>query len=520
MKHASKLNELNSKSILAVLIIVLSLTGINLWRHSDALPVGYETFSGYGFSFEYPNRLDEHSWGYPESYNPPDMFGGTVQVKKYWDGKWENFWIRWYTLPGEPDLMDELNAHYDQMDEWECIIDEKEQLITSEFHDHEALVQSYTFIEYSGERDVEYMTASIVWSQYCSSLHANRVYVISYIAYPEHATGEQAIEKLQQYLDTFNPDTSASEEVTGCSVITCSIGDTILFGYNLDGHSNLTPFIGFGDHLEFSDGETLSFDEPLCFTGRMLATGPRDGYGVFKANGFCHAGNSLSSQPMYIDPEKRNYTQDVDGPGPAFECSSVLDAIDFFDTYNLLRSDPPEWWWQYHFADSSGKAVIVATDKDGKIGYTRLDSNYLVSTNHNLLNPNHHDGSLVESRDRYDEACELLEEITDEEELTFENIANVLEAISVESTTHSLIINPKTGEIYVYHPEDYTKPMKFNLIEELDKLEQGVTTIYNITQLYQTQKEATMETETIPSYPITAILIAITIIIHSKKQSH
>jgi len=61
--------------------------------------------------------------------------------------------------------------------------------------------------------------------------------------------------------------------------------------------------------------------------------------------------------------------------------------------------------------------------------------------------------------------------------------------------------------------------MKFNLIEELDKLEQGVTTIYNITQLYQTQKEATMETETIPSYPITAILIAITIIIHSKKQS-
>jgi len=281
--------------------------------------------------------------------------------------------------------------------------------------------------------------------------------------------------------DEFAP----SPGLEGCSVLTCTIGNTTLFGYNLDGYDYLTPFISFGNHLTFSDGGTQYFGKPVAATGRMLPTGPRDGYAEFTLDGLCSAGNSLATVPMYIDPFKTNYTPQIDGPGVVGECNTVEEVIEFFNEHNYIRSDPPEWWWQYHFADAFGKSVVIAVDEEGKVGFTEMnESHYTVSTNHNLLDFSNYDGILYESIQRYDLACEMLDEITIEENLTVDAIRDVLQALSADSTTHSLIMNPRTHDMYVYIPDDYSRTIHFNLEDELASLEVNETKLYNLTALY------------------------------------
>ena len=267
----------------------------------------------------------------------------------------------------------------------------------------------------------------------------------------------------------------------------------------------MTPFISFGNHLTFSDGDTQYFGKPVAATGRMLPTGPRDGYAEFTLEGLCSAGNSLAIVPMYIDPLKTNYTPDVDGPGVVGECSTVEEVIEFFNLYNYIRSDPPLWWWQYHFADALGKSVVIALDEEGMVGFTEMnESHYTVSTNHNLLDFTNHDGNLYESIQRYGLACAMLDEITTEENLTVDAIRDILEALSVDSTTHSLIMNPRTLDMYVYIPENYSKTIHFNLGDEIASLGVNETRLYNITALYENWTPSTITDTTGPTSSISS----------------
>ncbi len=301
------------------------------------------------------------------------------------------------------------------------------------------------------------------------------------------------------WLTSYSDNAQLAEEsgtvLEGCSVLTCSIGNTTLFGYNLDGHDYLTPFISFGDHLTFSDNTTITFGEQIAFTGRMLPTGPRDGYASFKLDGLCCAGNSLAVVPMYVDPLKTNYTPQVDGPGVFAECDTVQEVIAFFNEYNYVRGDPPEWWWQYHYADALGDSVVVAVDEEGRVGFTEMnETHYTVSTNHNLLDFTNYDGTLYESVQRYNLACDMLDDVTSEGDLTVEAIRDVLEALSADSTTHSLIMNPRTLDMYVYYPENYSRTMCFNLEDELATLGVNETKLYNITELYENWSPTTTTT--------------------------
>jgi hypothetical protein len=194
----------NLKSICLIAFVVGAVTGGNLWLHRDDLPLGYARFSGYGFSFDYPELLEIHSWGYPDSSSGPSDFGGTVQVKRYWEGVWENFWVLWYTEIGTPDLGVELETFYRNMDSWGCLTGNQGELLASEKDGHEMLLQTYTFWEDSFRPGgAEFITVSGVWCEPWPPLHANRVYVVTYIAFIESATRQQVLEEFQRYLDSF-----------------------------------------------------------------------------------------------------------------------------------------------------------------------------------------------------------------------------------------------------------------------------------------------------------------------------
>jgi hypothetical protein len=194
----------NLKSICLIVFVVGAVTGGNLWLHRDDLPLGYVRYSDFGFSFVYPELLDTHSWGVPDSASGPSDFGGGVQVKRYWEGVWENFWVLWYTDIDTPDREVELDKFYRNMDSWGCLTDNKGELLTSEKDGHEMLYQTYTFWEDTFRPGgAQFIAVSGVWYEPWPSLHANRVYVLTYIAFPELTTRQQVLERFQHYLDSF-----------------------------------------------------------------------------------------------------------------------------------------------------------------------------------------------------------------------------------------------------------------------------------------------------------------------------
>lgn len=44
------------RDALIMAVVVLTVTGFNLWQHRDAPPLGYNGFTGYGFSFVHPRE--------------------------------------------------------------------------------------------------------------------------------------------------------------------------------------------------------------------------------------------------------------------------------------------------------------------------------------------------------------------------------------------------------------------------------------------------------------------------------
>jgi len=197
----------NIKSVCLIILVVGAVTGVNLWLHRDGLPLGHARFSGFGFSFDYPQLLETHSWGYPDSSSGPSDFGGTVQVKRYWEGVWENFWVLWYTDVGTPDLEVEIGRFCRNLDSWGCLTDDVGEPLVSEKDGREMVLQTFTFWEDSFRPGgTQFIATSGVWYQPWPSLHANRVYVVTYIAFPELTTRQQAMEMLQQYLESFHSD--------------------------------------------------------------------------------------------------------------------------------------------------------------------------------------------------------------------------------------------------------------------------------------------------------------------------
>jgi hypothetical protein len=197
---------LDLRSICLIVIVVGAITGGNLWLHRDDLPLGYVRYSNFGFSFVYPQLFDTYSWGYPDPASGPSDFGGGVQAKKYWEGVWQNVIIMWSTEASTPDLEAKLIEFYVALDSWGCKIDVKNQLLASEKDGHEMLYQTYIFTEATFRPGgAQFIAASGVWYEPWPALHANRVYVLTYIAFPELTTQQQVLERFQWYLDSFVP---------------------------------------------------------------------------------------------------------------------------------------------------------------------------------------------------------------------------------------------------------------------------------------------------------------------------
>ena len=195
------LHGLNTRQLIITLLIVAIATSANLLLHRNDLAFDQARFSDYGFSIEYPRLYEYHSWGRPDGSMGPNEFGGGVQFKKYWEDTWNNVMILWDLESSTPDLQAKLDEFYVSMDNSGCHIDEKYELQISEKDGYQMLQQTYTFTEHT----VRFIATTGVWCQPWPSLHSNRLYTFTYIAFLENTSIQQVNEVFQHYLDKLNP---------------------------------------------------------------------------------------------------------------------------------------------------------------------------------------------------------------------------------------------------------------------------------------------------------------------------
>ena len=178
--------------------------------------------------------------------------------------------------------------------------------------------------------------------------------------------------------------------------------------------------------------------------------------------GLCFDANGLPDIQLNLDltaqyPYTPNALAQV-----LWDCRNVSEVIDWFENHKwsgMLGG-------QFHYADSTGDAVVVGVNSTGQWVFTRMDSSYLVSTNFNLNDTSHGHYPC----NRYDTATQMLEDITTEEELTVSKYAEILYAVHQEgtyATKYSNICDPVNLEFYFNCGDNFTENEKFDLTEIL-----------------------------------------------------
>jgi hypothetical protein len=240
-----------------------------------------------------------------------------------------------------------------------------------------------------------------------------------------------------------------------CTIFTASFGNTVLFGNNEDYTNPQTYYWISPSTTQFYGGVYVGYDN-FSPQGGINEKGL-----AFDYNALPEA--ALTSHPE-LPPLKGN---------PGFiilrECATVQEAIDMAEQYSWGRS----LCYQIHLADATGDAVVISAGPDGELAFERKGegNGYIVSTNFNLAFYDEDQRKGLCSR--YDTAEALLETIKDEDNLTVEYCASILDAVHAEgassNTLYSNVFDLKTGMIYLYYWHQFDEVVTLSVQEELTK---------------------------------------------------
>jgi hypothetical protein len=242
---------------------------------------------------------------------------------------------------------------------------------------------------------------------------------------------------------------------SGCSVITVSKGEQVLFASN--------------DDYILPDGYYW-VDPPSDGRYGVIWIGKPDNVqqGINEC-GLAYDANGLPRMTTNPHPERIPVTGDytVYPIEILHTCATVQEVVDWVNAHQWH----PFMHDQMHFADASGDAVILSAGSDGEVAFTRKPAGdgFLVSTNFNVVHPSNGYGYPCW---RYDRAQELLGQILGSEaELTVEDAAGVLNAIAQQGasswTISSLVADLTHGMVYLYYFWQFDRPVVLSVADEL-----------------------------------------------------
>jgi predicted choloylglycine hydrolase len=240
-----------------------------------------------------------------------------------------------------------------------------------------------------------------------------------------------------------------------CTIFTVHYGDTVLFGNNEDYNNPNTYYWVSPSTMQFYGGVYVGYDN-------------FDPQGGINEKGLSFDYNAL---PKVALNSKSGLPPLHGNPGFIIlrECTTVKEAIELAKSYNWGTSLS----YQIHLADATGDAVVISAGPDGELAFERKEKGdrYLVSTNFNLA---HHQKNEREGLcRRYDTAVEMLEKIEDENDVTVEYTASILDAVHAEgakvNTLYSNVFDLKNGIIYLYYWHQFDEVVTLIVADEIAK---------------------------------------------------
>jgi len=290
---------------------------------------------------------------------------------------------------------------------------------------------------------------------------------------------------------------------SSCTIFTSSIGDKVLFGNNEDFKYNnayrwympaqnvSTTYFGI---KEIYGAVFFGFDNNEDSTV--------DGWeqGGMNEHGLCYDANGLPDVTLNLDPSASYpYTSHAIAQ-VLWDCRTVEEVISWYENIKWSGTLGA----QFHYADSTGDAVVVGVDSTGQWVFTRKVSDYIVSTNFDLNDTSH--GSYPCAR--YDTATQMLDEITTEEDLNVSACADILYAVHQEgmyATKYSNICDPVNKLVYFCSGDEYSEQERFNLTEILANVDtsEGKSSFMGVdateTNLLVKTDQIDIQFETIPT---------------------
>lgn len=238
-------------------------------------------------------------------------------------------------------------------------------------------------------------------------------------------------------------------ESYSCTIIMVSDSKVTFAGSNEDSTFPLT-ILWFVPATEKNYGR-------ICLGYKMMMNSIQGG---MNEKGLFLDGNSLSKQGWKSDENKKALFGSLLDRLLA-TCANIEEVKEFFNTYNIPALDQA----RIPVMDRSGASIIVEWH-NGKVVFLETDKSYQVATN---FVGSKYIGSEKPCR-RYNKAIEMLQ---DKETFSLNTVRDALDVTHQESkyssTVYSFICDLQEGEIYVYNYYDFSKPIKFNLKEELCK---------------------------------------------------
>jgi choloylglycine hydrolase len=255
-------------------------------------------------------------------------------------------------------------------------------------------------------------------------------------------------------------DTCNGAVPSGCTVFTLSKGERVFFGGNDD-------YINPDSYYWIDPGSDQEYGAIWIGTPDNVQQGVNEKGLAYDANGLPRVDVNPHFEREPVSGGYSSYPIQI-----LHQCATVEEVITWVNTHQ---------WHSYmhdqlHFADATGDAVVISAGADGEVVFTRKPQGdgYLVSTNFNVAN--HSNGYYPCWR--YETAQELLGGLVNQEdELTAQDAATVLDAVHVESgagwTLESMVADLTNGTVYLYYFHQFDRPVVLNVAEEITNARAG-----------------------------------------------
>lgn len=133
-----------TRSLLIIALVVLAVTGGNLWLNRNAPPVGYTEYSGRGFTIHHPRDMEVSEEGLGSPWPTPDL--GMV-IGRLETTSLEQFGVIWLSAKMASDLDTALDLVITAAGEDNAEVTELGERETSTINGHETRVSKFTITE-------------------------------------------------------------------------------------------------------------------------------------------------------------------------------------------------------------------------------------------------------------------------------------------------------------------------------------------------------------------------------------